>query len=170
MGAKFVIHPAGGLPPCTDADHKFCTIIVFRARYVIYLYNIYIYIYIYIYIIYIHVYIHICYTSFFWSMSKSLSFAKQQILTKTLLVPRPMVTSYGRLKFPNHPKHYNSVCFSMIWNSSPDEPDLPAVPEVSHLLPFGTSSTRAGGQDDVSSNQLPQTNIHSPNSVCLRGS
>ena len=27
---------------------------------------------------------------------------------------------------------------------------------VSHLLQFGTSSTRAGGQDDVSSNQLPQ--------------
>ena len=21
MGTKFVIHPAGGLPPCTDADH-----------------------------------------------------------------------------------------------------------------------------------------------------
>ena len=33
---------------------------------------------------------------------------------------------------------------------------MPAVPEVSHLLPFGTSSTRAGGQDDVRSNQLPQ--------------
>ena len=44
----------------------------------------------------------------------------------------------------------------MIWNSSPDLPDLPSMPEVSHLLQFGTSSTRAGGQDDVSSNQLPQ--------------
>ena len=29
--------------------------------------------------------------------------------------------------------------------------------DVGHLLQFGTSSTRAGGQDDVSSNQLPQT-------------
>ena len=27
--------PCGGLAPCTDADHQFCTIIVFRARYVI---------------------------------------------------------------------------------------------------------------------------------------
>ena len=52
MGTKFVIHPAGGLPPCTDADHKFCTIIVSRARYSIY-------IYIYIYIIYIYIYIYI---------------------------------------------------------------------------------------------------------------
>ena len=56
----------------------------------------------------------------------------------------------------NHRKPYNSYCFSMIWNSSPDLPDLPNLPEVSHLLPFGTSSTRAGGQDDVSSNKLPQ--------------
>ena len=38
----------------------------------------------------------------------------------------------------------------------PDLPDLPAVLEESHLLPSGTSSTRAGGQDDASSNQLPQ--------------
>ena len=49
MGTKLVIHPAGGLPPCTDADHQFCTIIVFRARYVTYLYIIYIYIYVYIF-------------------------------------------------------------------------------------------------------------------------
>ena len=33
---------------------------------------------------------------------------------------------------------------------------LPELGEVSHLLQFGTSSTRAGGQDDVRSNQLPQ--------------
>ena len=33
------------------------------------------------------------------SMSKSLSFAKSKILTETLVVLRPMVTSYGRLKF-----------------------------------------------------------------------
>ena len=49
------------------------------------------------------------------------------------------------------PKRYYSLCFSFIWNSSPD------LPEVSHLLRFGTSSTRAGGQDDVSSKKLPQT-------------
>ena len=30
--------PCRGLAPCTDADHHFCTIIVFRARYVIYFY------------------------------------------------------------------------------------------------------------------------------------
>ena len=34
----------------------------------------------------------------------------------------------------------------------------PDLGEVSHLLQFGTSSTRAGGQDDVNSNQLPQQN------------
>ena len=83
-------------------------------------------------------------------MSKSLSLTKSNILTKSLFVPRPMVTSYGRLKFshiyiPNHRTHYNSLVFSMIWNSSPDLPSVPAVPEVSHLLPFGTSSTGAGG-------------------------
>ena len=41
--------PCRGLAPRTDADHQFCTIIVFRAGYVIYLY-IYIYIYMYMYI------------------------------------------------------------------------------------------------------------------------
>ena len=54
----------------------------------------------------------------------------------------------------NHQTRYNSLCFSTVWNSSPDLPDLP---DVSRLLRFGTSSTQAGGQDDVSSNQLPQT-------------
>ena len=39
----------------------------------------------------------------------------------------------------------------------------PDLPEVSHLLQFGTSSTRAGGQDDVSSNQLPQINTGTSN-------
>ena len=34
--------------------------------------------------------------------------------------------------------------------------DPPFLPEVRHLVQFGTSSTHAGGQDDVSSNQLPQ--------------
>ena len=31
------------------------------------------------------------------------------------------------------------------------------LPEERHLLQFGTSSPRAGGQDDVSSNKLPRT-------------
>ena len=51
------------------------------------------------------------------------------------------------------PKRYYLLCFSLIWNSSPD------LAVVSHLLRFGTSSTRAGGQDDVSSNKLPQISI-----------
>ena len=55
--------------------------------------------------------------------------------------------------YPKSPKSNNSKRFSMIRNSSPDLPDLP---EVSHLLRFATSSTRAGGQDDVSSDKLPQ--------------
>ena len=33
--------PCRGLAPCTDAVHQFCTILVFKARYVICLYNIY---------------------------------------------------------------------------------------------------------------------------------
>ena len=32
----------------------------------------------------------------------------------------------------------------------------PLAPEVRHLLQFGTSSTRAGGPDDVSYSKLPQ--------------
>ena len=44
----------------------------------------------------------------------------------------------------------------MIWNSSRELPNLPDLLEVSHLLRFGTSLTRARGQDDVSSKQLPQ--------------
>ena len=59
----------------------------------------------------------------------------------------------------NHRKRYTSMCFSMIWNSCPDLLDLPDLPEVSHLLRFGTSSTRPGGQGDMSSNKLPQTII-----------
>ena len=31
-------------------------------------------------------------------------------------------------------------------------------PELHHLVQFGTSSTRARGQDDMSSNKLPQIN------------
>ena len=67
----------------------------------------------------------------------------------------------------NHRTLYNSICFSMIWNSSPDLPDLLDLPEVSHLLQFGTSSTRAGCQDDVSSNKLPQTIVQRGGSAAL---
>ena len=57
MGTKLVIPSAGGLPPRTDADRQFRTIIVPRARCVIYLNNIYIYMYMYTYI---HMYIYRC--------------------------------------------------------------------------------------------------------------
>ena len=64
----------------------------------------------------------------------------------------------------NHRKRYNSQCFSMVGNSSPEPAgtlrNFPQLGEVSHLLQFGTSSTRAGGQDDVSSNKLPQITFH----------
>ena len=43
-----ICDPCSGLARCTDADHKFCTIIVSEAKYLIY---IYIYIYIYTYIL-----------------------------------------------------------------------------------------------------------------------
>ena len=56
----------------------------------------------------------------------------------------------------NHRTRYSSICFSMIWNSSPNPPGLG---EVSHLLQCGTSSTGAGSQDDVSSNKLPRIMI-----------
>ena len=55
----------------------------------------------------------------------------------------------------------------MIWHLSPS---VPAVPEGSDLLPFGTSSTGAGGQDDVRSNQLPHNILLSPlpgNVLCM---
>ena len=52
----------------------------------------------------------------------------------------------------------------MIWNSLPELAGTlwnpPDLPEVSHLLQLGTSSTRARGQDDVSSNQLPQITVY----------
>ena len=54
--------------------------------------------------------------------------------------------------------------FAVIWNSSLD---LPNLAEVSHLLRFGTSSTHAGGQDDVSSDQVPQTSMCVGMYVCV---
>ena len=82
---------------------------LFSGLAMLYIYIICIYIYIYISIgCYISIgwYISIgCYISIGWyisifkSMSRSLSFAEQKILTKALLVLRPMVTSYGILHF-----------------------------------------------------------------------
>ena len=55
----------------------------------------------------------------------------------------------------------------MIWNSSPDPAD-PADPpdpadlpdQVSSATPRDLPSTRAGGQDDVSSKQTPSKHIY----------
>ena len=44
----------------------------------------------------------------------------------------------------------------MIWNSSPESPEEVLGAQSVHLLQFGTSLTRAGGQYDVRSNKLPQ--------------
>ena len=41
---------------------------------------------------------------------------------------------------------------------SADPPDLPDPADPVHGLPLGTSPTRAGGQDDVSSKQTPSNN------------
>ena len=67
---------------------------LFSGLAMLYIYIIYIYLYICIYKMYI-----LSKYVIFQSMSKSLSFAESKILTKALFVLRPMVTSYGRLKF-----------------------------------------------------------------------
>ena len=50
-----------------------------------------------------------------------------------------------------------------VWNSSPDLPDLPDLPyppdQVSSTTTRDLPSTRAGGQDDVSSKQTPSNYI-----------
>ena len=50
-----------------------------------------------------------------------------------------------------------------LWNTSPDSPDSPDAPDpanrVSSTATRTPTSTRAGGQDDVSLNKLPQTNL-----------
>ena len=46
----------------------------------------------------------------------------------------------------------------MIASGDPGIPGDPGYPgDLVHGLQLGTSPTRAGGQDDVSSNKLPQT-------------
>ncbi len=54
------------------------------------------------------------------------------------------------LEGPNRKKHINSCCFLMIRNLPPDPPD-----QVSFATVRDLPSTRAGGQDDVSSKQTP---------------
>ena len=71
---------------------------LFSGLAMLYIYIIYIYIYMYIYIC-IHIIYILAKYMIFRSMSKSLSFAKSKILTKTLCFLRPMVTSYGHFKF-----------------------------------------------------------------------
>ncbi len=54
------------------------------------------------------------------------------------------------LEGPYRKKHINSSCFLMIWNLPADLPD-----QVSFATVRDLPSTRAGGQDDVSSKQTP---------------
>ena len=59
------------------------------------------------------------------------------------------------------PKSPNTFEFPALFNDLELIPgtlwNLPDLEEVSQLLQFWTCLTRAGGQDDVSSNQLPQS-------------
>ena len=64
------------------------------------------------------------------------------------------------LEGPDRKKHINSCFFFMIWNLPPDPAD-PADPadQVSFATARDLPSTRAGGQDDVSSKQTPSNCI-----------
>ena len=65
---------------------------------------------------------------------------------------------------PNRKKHIKSVCVLMIWNSSPESLEYPESPEspevVSGAAARDLPSTRAGGQDDVSSKQSPSNELY----------
>ena len=85
----------------------------------------------------------------------------QCLSLSTYICPMPVTIGlYLSNAVRNHRKRYDSKYFEMIWNSSPELSGTlqnpPNLPGVTHLLQFGTSSTRARDQDDVSSNQLPQ--------------
>ena len=54
------------------------------------------------------------------------------------------------LEGPDRKKRINSLCFLMIWNLPADQAD-----QVSFATVRDLPSTRAGGQDDVSSKQTP---------------
>ena len=55
---------------------------------------------------------------------------------------------------PDRKRPINALYFLMIWNLPPASADLPD--QVSFATARDLPSTRAGGQDDVSSNKLPQ--------------
>ncbi len=57
------------------------------------------------------------------------------------------------LEGPYRKKHIKSCCFLMIWNLPPDVANQPD--QVSFATVRDLPSTRAGGQDDVSSKQTP---------------
>ena len=54
------------------------------------------------------------------------------------------------LEGPDRKQNINSLCFLMIWNLPADQAD-----QVSFATVRDLPSTRAGGQDDVSSKQTP---------------
>ena len=124
--------------------------IVFQASYVIYLYNIYIYIYIYISVQCLSLPAYICPMPVTIGVHLSNACYYRRIFVQRLSLSAHICSK----PVQNHQTRFNCKCFSMIWKSSADLLDLPDLPEVSYLLRFGTSSTRAGGQDDLSSNQL----------------
>ncbi len=61
------------------------------------------------------------------------------------------------LEGPFRKKYINSLCFLMIWNLPPDPANPPD--QVSFATVRDLPSTRAGGQDDVSSKQTPSNYI-----------
>ena len=64
------------------------------------------------------------------------------------------------LEGPDRKKHINYCCFLMVWNLPPASADEPN--QVSFATVRDLPSTRAGGQDDVSSKQTPSNNIIPP--------
>ena len=65
------------------------------------------------------------------------------------------------LEGPFRKKYINSLCFLMIWNLPADQADQ--ANQVSFATVRDLPSTRAGGQDDVSSKQTPSNYILSCN-------
>ena len=64
------------------------------------------------------------------------------------------------LEGPDRKKHINSCCFFMIWNLPPDQADqADQADQVSFATVRDLPSTRAGGQDDVSSKQTPSNYV-----------
>ena len=61
------------------------------------------------------------------------------------------------LEGPFRKKYINSLCFLMIWNLPADLANQPD--QVSFATVRDLPSTRAGGQDDVSSKQTPSNYI-----------